>query len=257
MPSLENIEKERMTASSRITAMLLRRILAGSYPAGENLPPERDLAQEFGVSRHVVREALKRLDTLGLVSIQQGSGVHVNDIVLQGGIELFEYLLYDESGNIDSQILNDFFAFLAGFVPEVFRMAAVKRTEEEMRRLRALLAERERFWGNFDAIMINSLQMLQTIARATHNSIYQLVFNNLGRVVYKLRQSVPLTALEPVIPMEQLARIVEAVERGDPELAALLVLRQTEAAQQIVFGFIQNAVDITPDPLLQPVDCRL
>jgi len=241
-----------MTASSRITAKLLRAILAGTYPAGEKLPPERDLAQEFGVSRHVLREALKRLDTLGLVSIQQGSGVYVNDIVLQGGVELFEYLLYDESGNIDNQVLYDFFAFLARFVPEVFRMAALMRTDDEMRKLRTLLAERERYWGNFDAVMTNSLQMLQTIARATHNSIYQLVFNNVGRVAYKLRQNIPLTALAPIIPLEQLAHIVEAVEKGDPELAALLVLRQTEAAQQLVFNFIKDATAPTPDTLLQP-----
>ena len=48
-------------------------ILDGRFAAGRKLPPERELAQEFGVNRTSVREALKVLEGLGLVTVRQGA----------------------------------------------------------------------------------------------------------------------------------------------------------------------------------------
>ena len=56
---------------------LLGRIAEAHHPVGEMLPSELDLCQEFGVSRYTVREALRRLDELGVVSRRQGSGTVV------------------------------------------------------------------------------------------------------------------------------------------------------------------------------------
>jgi len=232
-------ERQVPTASSLLTTTLVRRILAGVYPAGERLPTEREMAEEFGVSRHVVREALKRLDALGLVRIQHGSGAYVNDVILSGGIELFEFLLYDEQGNLDIAALKDFFVFVARFVPEVFRLAALERTDEEVRKLRQTLAERTGTLNDLNKLLENSRRLLQTIAHATHNSIYQLVFNNIGRVVVTLRERVPLSTLAPIVPQELLERVVEAIEKRDPEMAALLVIRQTKLAQTTVSQFLR------------------
>ena len=52
-------------------------ILSGAYPAGGRLPPERELAQQFSVSRPTVREAIIALEAQGCVKIKSGSGVYV------------------------------------------------------------------------------------------------------------------------------------------------------------------------------------
>lgn len=228
------------TASRALTTVLVRRVLAGAYPAGEKLPAEREMSEEFGVSRHVVREALKRLEAIGIIRIQHGSGVYTNDIVLTGGIELFEYLLFNEQGELDLGVLRDLFAFVVDFVPEVFRLAAVERTEEEIRALRDILTERAKTLDDLNRLIENSRRLLQVIARATHNSIYQLIFNNVGRIVVKLRERAPLTALAPLVPLKHLERIVEAIDNRDPEMAALLVLRQIELAQDTVARFLRS-----------------
>ena len=80
-----------VTASRTVARSLLRNVLDGGLQPGEKLPTERELAEQFKVSRHVVREALKRLEALGLLRIQQGSGIYAADIGLSGGLELFEY----------------------------------------------------------------------------------------------------------------------------------------------------------------------
>ena len=76
------------TASSRIHAQLRGDILGGRFEPGEALPSERRLSEDLDASRHVVREALKRLQQAGLVSISQGGATRVRDWRRHGGLEL-------------------------------------------------------------------------------------------------------------------------------------------------------------------------
>src|SRR5919112_2016869 len=76
------------TASSRIHAQLRADILGGVYSPGEALPSERRLSEDLETSRHGVREALKRLQQAGLVSISQGGATRVRDWRRHGGLEL-------------------------------------------------------------------------------------------------------------------------------------------------------------------------
>src|SRR5215203_1930237 len=83
------------TLSGRIHSQLRRDILAGHYVAGDALPSERRLSEELGASRHAVREALKRLQQAGLVSISQGGATRVRDWRRHGGLELLLDLATD------------------------------------------------------------------------------------------------------------------------------------------------------------------
>jgi DNA-binding FadR family transcriptional regulator len=76
------------TVSGRVHAELRADILGGRYAHGEALPSERQLCDDFAVSRHAVREALKRLQQSGLVSISQGGATRVRDWRHHGGLEL-------------------------------------------------------------------------------------------------------------------------------------------------------------------------
>jgi DNA-binding FadR family transcriptional regulator len=76
------------TVSGQIHAQLRADILGGRYLAGDALPSERRLSEELDTSRHAVREALKRLQQAGLVSISQGGATRVRDWRHHGGLEL-------------------------------------------------------------------------------------------------------------------------------------------------------------------------
>jgi DNA-binding FadR family transcriptional regulator len=76
------------TLSGQIHAQLRAGILSGRYAAGDALPSERRLSEELETSRHAVREALKRLQQAGLVSISQGGATRVRDWRHHGGLEL-------------------------------------------------------------------------------------------------------------------------------------------------------------------------
>lgn len=221
------------TASHLITTRLVRDILRGHYGPGDKLPTEREMASQFGVSRHVVREALKRLEALGLIHIQQGSGAYTRDVLLTGGLELFEYLLFDEQGRFDMAVLRDFFSFWLLFVPDVFRLAAARRTSEDVAELREALQRRARALDDLDQFLDANQRIMRAIAKATHNSVYQLVFNNVGRIFLRLRALVPLEQFAPLVPQENLEKMIEAVIAGDPEVAALLAHRETENGQAL------------------------
>jgi DNA-binding FadR family transcriptional regulator len=77
-----------LTVSSRVHAQLRADILSGLYSAGDALPSERRLSEELETSRHAIREALKRLQQAGLVSISQGGATRVRDWRHHGGLEL-------------------------------------------------------------------------------------------------------------------------------------------------------------------------
>jgi GntR family transcriptional repressor for pyruvate dehydrogenase complex len=77
-----------LTVSSRVHAHLRADILSGLYSEGDALPSERRLSEELETSRHAIREALKRLQQAGLVSISQGGATRVRDWRRHGGLEL-------------------------------------------------------------------------------------------------------------------------------------------------------------------------
>jgi GntR family transcriptional repressor for pyruvate dehydrogenase complex len=81
---------------------LRRAILRGELSPGERLPPERELAVQFGVSRLTLRAALATLDAAGLISVRHGSGYLVRDFVRDGGPDLLAGLteLAGERGDL-------------------------------------------------------------------------------------------------------------------------------------------------------------
>jgi GntR family transcriptional repressor for pyruvate dehydrogenase complex len=76
------------TISSQIHARLRAEILGGRFAPGDALPSERTLSEELETSRHAIREALKRLQQAGLVTISQGGATRVRDWRRHGGLEL-------------------------------------------------------------------------------------------------------------------------------------------------------------------------
>ena len=87
----EKVDKEDLSAG--VARQLRSAILTGRHQPGDLLPPERDLAVQFGVDRHTLRSALSELEQLGLVQRRQGSGCRVLDFRETGTLDLIKYLV--------------------------------------------------------------------------------------------------------------------------------------------------------------------
>jgi len=224
-PAPQRSESESVTLSRTITRTLVRRIVDREY----ELPTERELAAEFGVARHVVREALKRMEALGMVRIRQGSGILVEDLQITGGIELFHSMLTRADGSIDLQFLKDVLDFRQEMLPRIVRLVARQRTPEELEQMRVLVHRRRRVIGARDEVDAVNRELFRVVARATHNRVYELVFNTIGQMYMRLRPAIEIPQSDSVRYQELLEHLLEAVDQGDEELAGLLMARYEPA----------------------------
>src|SRR6476620_5824812 len=103
-PMFRPVGKPRV--AEEIVSQLRGLILRGEYAVGDKLPPERKLAEQLGVNRASLREAIKALELTGLVRTRQGDGTRVLDFMQTAGIELVSHLLVG-SGTPDVDVLSD------------------------------------------------------------------------------------------------------------------------------------------------------
>ncbi|MEA2125831.1 MAG: GntR family transcriptional regulator, transcriptional repressor for pyruvate dehydrogenase complex, partial [Solirubrobacteraceae bacterium] len=83
---------QRRLVSEAVHEALLADVLAGRLAPGDALPGERALSEAFAVNRHAVREALKRLQQAGLVTVAQGGATRVSDWRRTAGLDLLTSL---------------------------------------------------------------------------------------------------------------------------------------------------------------------
>lgn len=123
---------------SAVVSVLIDRIAGGEFPAGSVLPPEPELAAEFGVSRTVMREALKGIEERGLARIQQGKGTSVLGVESWDVLDdqVLGALLGHDTG---FSVLGDLVDVRAALESAMAALAAQRITDEQLRELRSTI----------------------------------------------------------------------------------------------------------------------
>lgn len=177
---LKPVEKQRV--AEEIVEQLRSLILTGQYKVGAKLPPERELAKKLGVNRASLREALKKLEHLGLVRIRQGDGTRVQNFMETAGIELVRHLV-PLAGEIDHAIITDIMEFRCVIGREVARLAATRATEKDLQQLR-VIADRANE-PDLDATEVFRLdfEFYVAMTAATQNRVMVLLINTVRDAV--------------------------------------------------------------------------
>ena len=131
---------ERPPLSERLFADLLEALLSGRYAPGDKLPPQRALAAEAGVTMTALREALKRLEQMGLIEVRHGAAMRVRDWRRHGGLDVIAHLLL-ASGTLDRGVLADVLEARTLMLGELAALAAQRRSRAQAERLVALADE--------------------------------------------------------------------------------------------------------------------
>jgi GntR family transcriptional repressor for pyruvate dehydrogenase complex len=119
----------------QIVKQIQHAIRDGQIAPGERLPTERELADQFGVSRSVVREAIKVLGTMGLVESRQGSGSYVQNSTIKTISRAFVL-----SVSPDAESVEKLFEFRQVLETEAARLAAIRATPEQIQAIEETLA---------------------------------------------------------------------------------------------------------------------
>ncbi len=187
--------------SARIRNVLLERIIAGDYAPGERLV-ELQLAREFGSSQAPVREALRDLETAGLVTIKPRRGSFVNDYHARAQHEIYE---------------------VRGALEEAAVRLAMPRLKADTRALAEHLEGMREAARNddFDAMTRHSVGFHRTILRAAQNELLLKMWESLHVEIHSQK-----TALQPNIDLHAVAEshapILAAVAAGDVKAACRL-----------------------------------
>lgn len=168
----------------RITKILQDLILKGTYPPKSRLPSEGEMAQHFGVSRTVMREAVSRLKAEGLVESRQGSGVFVREA---GPDRPFRI----KPSVIDSvQEVLQVAELRRGMEAEIAALAAERASDEQITEIGACLAAIDRDVDAGGDGVAADIEFHRSIARATGNPHFLALWDYLGQF---LRGTIKLT----------------------------------------------------------------
>lgn len=214
--AIEPLEREQRLYE-RVVDKVLDLISSGAWKPGYRLPPERELSEAFGVSRTVVREAVKALEARGVLESTTGSGVSVRQVdfnIVSQSLQTYMQL----SNRDDFEIrLNEVRRVLE---VEMVALAAARRTPEQLNQLHGI-CQQMRAGGNTAKQMAELDFLLHvTLAEATQNDLFKVL---LAPLINQLREQIILTWEDFPRPVEEVfdqhETVVSAVENGDADAA--------------------------------------
>jgi DNA-binding FadR family transcriptional regulator len=169
-----------------VVDQLVRRIVSGEVAPGTLLPAEALLAEQFGVSRTVLREAMRLLATKGLVRVRHGSGNWVQPP--DEWDRLDPRILYEQvQVSRDSRVLDDVLEVRRLVEVELAGLAARRRTPEELARLREALDQLRACLAATGEFGAWDLEFHDRIFRAAHNPILRKTVRPVTETLFSLR----------------------------------------------------------------------
>lgn len=199
----------RETIVDVLEGRLREDILTGRHPAGSYLPPERQLADGYGVTRTTLKHAFGRLIQAGLLETRHGVGTLVRDYARLGGADLLPMLVRHSPDWIA-----EVFEVRRSVGALIAERAALRARHEQKTELRELLAAVRAAEGG-DAVQLADVEVHRALARATGNRVYVLLTNTLFNAYLPVRAALVEPFTDPVSAHARLAPVVDAVSAGD------------------------------------------
>ena len=219
---LKPIGKQRV--AEEIVQQLRGLILRGHYANGDKLPPERKLAEELGVNRASLREAIKSLEQMGLVKTRQGDGTRVLDFMQTAGMELVSHLVAGSGeGTPDLEVLADVLEFRRIFGREVARLAAERAGEADLTRLEAVTRRAEDPELSAEELLKLDFEFYVELTRAARNRVFQLLINTIRAAVLSHAPFFAQVAAAPGVIRKHQREVIDAVRAHEAEKAVKLV----------------------------------
>jgi GntR family transcriptional repressor for pyruvate dehydrogenase complex len=201
----------------RVAVQIEQRILDGELHSGDRLPTERELAEQFQVSRTAVREALKILAQKGLVDMRPGRGTIVIDgahEALQHSLGLVMRLKLGEVGGSSSLV-----EVREILEVEIAALAAERATEQEIAAMLEAVRVMDESLGNADAFIAADNRFHEALAQATQNALILTLVRSIVNLLSEQRKQIFATAGGPQRGQVHHKRILASVIKHDPEAA--------------------------------------
>lgn len=206
-----------------------------SYQPGDRLPAIREMARRFGVGHPTLREALKKLETLGEIEVKHGSGVYVGEH--QNTLLVPNPICYEV---VSKKVLLDLIEARIPIELKSVGLAATHETEEHLKEMEQLLENAGR---NFDDdVVLNSANMAfhRQIAIASGNTVLHQLLEVLGRLFRKeQRWILDIYGSRQKDHAEHLG-ILEALQERDGPVAVERMRAHLEGVREVLLRWDPN-----------------
>jgi GntR family transcriptional repressor for pyruvate dehydrogenase complex len=217
----------RLSAAEAVFAAIRQDIEAGTYEVGEKLASEASLATLYGVSRSVIREALRSCNALGLTVTRTGKGTFVVANKVANDLTLGHYSardLHEARPHIE--------------VPAA-GLAAQRRTAEELETLRdivkTMVGETDpEAWVSLDASFHSA------VARASGNRVFASVVAEIREALAHQSETLNLVADRQHASDEEHLRIVDAIEKQDSAAASVAMADHLNAVGEALDAILRQ-----------------
>ena len=214
--------------SDQVAETLAKEVHSGRWEAGHKLPTEAVLVQQFGVSRTVVREAVSRLKSLGLLESRQGSGVFVKTAG-------FSPLNFDARSGLSRQAVIQMVEVRRALEAEVAGLAAARRTASDLKRIRhAIVALNESVEAGNDGVE-EDVNYHRAIADAAKNPF---LISTLDYLRQFLRGATQVTRANEA----RRSDFVEQVKQEHQAIALAIEVADVPAARAAAARHMNNAI---------------
>jgi DNA-binding FadR family transcriptional regulator len=218
---------------------LAQLILNGEFEAGEQLPPERELAAQFEVARGPVREALRALALVGLVEIKPGHGVFARDpSAPTTGMSVMDMVLHEVAD------IRDVYQARKVIETEQIIHAAQKATPDQVEQLKTLMVEMRRVQeedpSHTEEFANLHYQFDLFVAEAAGNQVLLEIFRSIRRLEMETHLKVLRLPEAMANSIVQQDRILEAIVAHDPDAAKEAARLHFESIDTLLEGWLED-----------------
>ncbi|MEU1464072.1 GntR family transcriptional regulator [Streptomyces sp. NPDC005727] len=225
----------REAVSDQLFAVLRDRILDGEPAPGSALMAERELASEFGVNRHAVREAVKRLQQARLVRVSHGGRTLVQDWRRSAGLDLAMGIAAADAGPSVEDLARDALEMRACIGADAARLCAIRCSEEAAGEIAEAAGRYARQGPDLTELGAADIAWWRLVVEGSGNIAYLLAFNSL---------------VEGTLPVADVPGDLRTAELLDVaarlRLASHIEAREPEAAERLARELLSRSVPTTP-----------
>lgn len=230
----------RRTKASREIVVQVREMIAGGHlKGGDRLPPERELAQLFGVGRSTLREAIRVLESLGLVEVRAGEGM----FVAEGHVTTQQGYLPPELFSDWSKRFN-LFELRAVLEPGLASLAARRATSDHLTKMREVLAAQAAQVQRGASGTDEDTTFHELIAEATRNLALVHLMHHLARSLRETRDPSLQRDGRPARSLRENRGILAAIETRNPTLAARRMQAHIRSLERVLFATERQSSEV-------------
>ena len=208
---------EKLDTSSikdRALHALEAKLLSGEFKPGDRLPPERDIAEEMGVSRSIISMCMLELETEGFVKSVPRQGTFVMDYVKNGTPAILSALMHYSADSMDRNLFESMMATRIHIECECARLACANATETDIEELEQTL-DKMRLYVDSDEFIRLDFDFHHSLSAASGNAIYAMIVKSFESAIMFFQRQVYVSAQSRESSLRMHSELYNAVTAHD------------------------------------------